>query len=98
MSFLKMDAKLIYKMHIALPNPLPEIYFKFKSKTYVISKCRISKGNYSGNPGKVIGNYENGIVVLCKNGSIVLDFLRSKNSNKKFPAKNFLRSGDQIND
>tara|TARA_B100000035_G_scaffold313188_1_gene326336 strand:+ start:6460 stop:7353 length:894 start_codon:yes stop_codon:yes gene_type:complete len=97
-SFLNMNASKIFKMYIALPSPMPEVYFKFNNKIFIISSCKISEGIFSGQPGRVIGNYEGGVIVVCNSGSIVLETLRLKNSKKEKPANFFLKPGDQIND
>ena len=97
-SFLKMSASKIYKMYIALPSPMPQAYFKFNNKIFIISSCKISKRIFLGQPGRIIGNYEGGIIVVCNSGSIVLQMLRLENSKKEKPAKFFLKPGDQISD
>ena len=96
--FLKMDSLLIYKMFNALPKPLPRPYFIFKRSDYIISSCKLPKTNFFGQPGRVIGNFEGGVIVVCKSGSIVLNKLIKKKLNKEYSAKKFLKSGDQLND
>ena len=93
-----MCANKIFKTYTALPSPMPQAYFKFNNKIFIISSCKKSERIFSGQPGRVIGNYEGGIVVVCNSGSIVLQMLRLKNSKKDKPAKFFLKPGDQIND
>lgn len=97
-SFLKMSANKIFKTYTALPSPMPQAYFKFNNKIFTIASCKKSESTFSGQPGRVVGNYEGGIVVVCNSGSIVLQMLRLKNSKKDKPAKFFLKPGDQIND
>ena len=97
-NFLEMDAKKIYKMYLALPDPLPRPYFKFRGKDLIITSCKLTEINYSGEPGRVIGNFEGGVVVICKYGSIVINNLKQKNMKFEFPAKKYLKFGDQIYD
>ena len=97
-NFVSMDANFIHRMFIALPKPLPRPFFIFRNKTYIISSCKIPKVNYSGTPGRVIGNFEGGVVIVCKSGSIVLEKLFNENLKKENYAKKFLKTGDQLSD
>lgn len=97
-SFSEMTSNKIMNTFKALPSPLPRPYFKYMKNIFVISSCKLPQGKYFGQPGRVIGNHENGIVVICKTGSIVLEKLLDVKNNTEHHAKKILKPGDQIND
>lgn len=96
-NFSQLTSETIFKMFKALPSPLPRPFFKFNRKTFIISLCKLPRKKYSGQPGRVIGNFEKGIVIVCKTGSIVIENLIN-NKNLEFKANKFLRAGDILND
>lgn len=96
--FLRMSSNMIIKFFKALPKPLPRPFFKFKKNIYIISSCKLPKNKYYGLPGRVLGNFEEGIIVVCKSGSIILESLINIKDNREYPARKFLKAGDQIND
>ena len=83
-------------MFKALPSPLPRPFLNSKEKLLLFS-CKLPVKKYSGQPGRVIGNFEKGIVIVCKTGSIVIEKLIN-NKNIEFKANKFLRAGDVLND